>query len=128
MKRIFTILCALALVMAGSATALAADDTGQSASYYPISVEEYTYGDFDELRINKTYQLSLSDDPSLIPTEDFVRNGRQRISPAKRPLPRRKRPDRSGDSGAAQVYRLMLIRERFVGHHFACKRAWGASG
>ncbi|WP_325214449.1 hypothetical protein [Oscillibacter sp.] len=77
MKRIFTILCALALVMAGSATALAADDTGQSASYYPISVEEYTYGDFDELRINKTYQLSLSDDPSLIPTEDFTRNGRR---------------------------------------------------
>ena len=77
MKRIFTILCALALVMAGSATALAADNTGQSASYYPISVEEYTYGDFDELRINKTYQLSLSDDPSLIPTEDFTRNGRR---------------------------------------------------
>ena len=72
MKRIFTILCALALVMAGSATALAAEpaEGGQSASYYPISVEEYTYGDFDELRINKTYQLSLSDDPSLIPTED----------------------------------------------------------
>ena len=77
MKRILTILCALAIVMAGSATALAADaETGQSASYYPISVEEYTYGDFDELRINKTYQLSLSDDPSLIPTEDFTRNGR----------------------------------------------------
>ncbi len=78
MKRIFTILCALALVMAGSATALAAEPTegGQSASYYPISVEEYTYGDFDELRINKTYQLSLSDDPSLIPTGDFTRNGR----------------------------------------------------
>ena len=31
MKRIFTILCALALVMAGSATALAADDTGKGA-------------------------------------------------------------------------------------------------
>ena len=78
MKRIFTILCALALVMAGSATALAAEpEAGQSASYYPISVEEYTYGDFDELRINKTYQLSLSDDPSLIPTEDFIRNGRR---------------------------------------------------
>ena len=77
MKRILTILCALAIVMAGSATALAAEaETGQSASYYPISVEEYTYGDFDELRINKTYQLSLSDDPSLIPTEDFTRNGR----------------------------------------------------
>ncbi len=77
MKRIFTILCALAIVMAGSATALAAEpEAGQSASYYPISVEEYTYGDFDELRINKTYQLSLGDDPSLIPTEDFTRNGR----------------------------------------------------
>ncbi len=78
MKRIFTILCALAIVMAGSATALAAEpEAGQSASYYPISVEEYTYGDFDELRINKTYQLSLGDDPSLIPTEDFTRNGRR---------------------------------------------------
>ena len=44
MKRIFTILCALALVMAGSATALAAEpEAGQSASYYPVSVEEYTY-------------------------------------------------------------------------------------
>ena len=38
--------------------------------------EEYTYGDFDEPRIDKVYQLSLSDDPSGIPTEDFVRNGR----------------------------------------------------
>ena len=78
MKRIFTILCALAIVMAGSATALAAEpEAGQSASYYPVSVEEYTYGDFDELRINKIYQLSLADDPSLIPTEDFIRNGRR---------------------------------------------------
>ena len=78
-ERIFTILCARVLVLAGSATALAANtvDTDQSASYYPIPVEEYTYGDFDELRINKVYQLSLPDDPSLIPTEDFVRNGRR---------------------------------------------------
>ena len=78
MKRIFTMLCALALVMAGSATALAADasNTGQSASYYPISVEEYTYGPLDELRVDKVYQLSLGDDPSGIPTEDFVRGGR----------------------------------------------------
>ena len=78
MKRILTILCALAIVMAGSATAMAAEpEAGQSASYYPISVEEYTYGPLDELRINKTYQLSLADDPSLIPTEDFIRNGRR---------------------------------------------------
>ena len=49
---------------------------GRDSAYYPISVEEYTYGDFDELRIQKVYQLSLDDDPSLIPTEDFERNGR----------------------------------------------------
>ena len=79
MKRILTTLCALAFVMAGSIPALAAEadaDTGQSASYYPISVEEYTYGSLNEPRVEKVYQLSLSDDPSGIPTEDFVRNGR----------------------------------------------------
>ena len=79
MKRILTTLCALAFVMAGSIPALAAEadaDTGQSASYYPISVEEYTYGSLDEPRVEKVYKLSLSDDPSGIPTEDFVRNGR----------------------------------------------------
>ncbi|UQT50500.1 hypothetical protein M5E87_14530 [Flavonifractor plautii] len=57
--------------------ALAAEaDTGESARYYPISVEEYTYGEQNEPRINKVYQLSLSDDPSGIPRSDFVRNGR----------------------------------------------------
>lgn len=76
MKRIATALCALAVVMAGSVPALAAEEAPrQDASYYPISVEEYTYGDLDELRVKKVYQLSLSDDPSLIPTGDFERNG-----------------------------------------------------
>ena len=59
MKRILTTLCALAFVMAGSIPALAAEadaDTGQSASYYPISVEEYTYGSLDEPRVEKVYQ------------------------------------------------------------------------
>lgn len=42
-----------------------------AASYYPISVEQYTYGPFDELRIDKVYELSRSDDPKDIPTEDF---------------------------------------------------------
>ena len=65
LKRMITILCVLAIIMAGSAAALDTEDTGQSASYYPISVEEYAYGDFNEPRINKVYQLSLSDDPSL---------------------------------------------------------------
>lgn len=45
--------------------------------YCPVEVETYTYGPFDELRINKVYRLSVSDDPSTIPTEDFERNGRR---------------------------------------------------
>ena len=77
-KYILTMLFALAAILAGAFPVYAADaEPAASSSYYPISVEEYTYGDLDELRINKVYQLSLSDDPSLIPTEDFVRNGRQ---------------------------------------------------
>ena len=45
--------------------------------YCPVKVETYTYGPFDELRINKVYRLSVSDDPSGIPTEDFERSGRR---------------------------------------------------
>lgn len=80
MKRILTTLFALTIIMAGSVPALAAGEettTSQSVGIYPISVEEYTYGEAEEPRINKVYQLSLSDDPSGIPTEDFVRNGRR---------------------------------------------------
>ena len=65
-----SLLCALmVLVSCTTLPALAAEQ------HYPVSVEEYTYGPLDELRINKIYQLSLSDDPSGIPTEDFDRNG-----------------------------------------------------
>ena len=65
------LLCALmVLVSCTTLPALAAEQ------HYPVSVEEYTYGPLDELRINKIYQLSLSDDPSGIPTENFDRNGR----------------------------------------------------
>ena len=35
-------------------------EAGQSASYYPVSVEEYTYGPLDELRINKAKCRSSS--------------------------------------------------------------------
>ena len=77
MKRIVTTLCALAVIMVGSIPAMAAEEPPrQDASYYPISVDEYTYGELEEPRINKVYQLSLSDDPSGSPTKDFVRNGR----------------------------------------------------
>ena len=47
MKRILTTLFALAIIMAGSVPALAAGEetsTGQNVIFYPISVEEYTYG------------------------------------------------------------------------------------
>ena len=80
MKRIFTTICTLALITAGVLPALAAESPAPSqepelACYYPIKVEEYTFGPLDELRIDKVYQLSLGDDPSKIPTEDFERNG-----------------------------------------------------
>ena len=71
-KRMSMLLCALsALLSVATLPALAA-----AGPHYPVSVEEYTYGPLDELRINKVYQLALSDDPSGIPTEDFDRNGR----------------------------------------------------
>ena len=72
-KRIVTLLCTAVLTL-GLTMAPAMASGGP---FYPIKVEEYTYGPLDELRINKVYQLSLSDDPSGIPTEDFVRGGRQ---------------------------------------------------
>lgn len=46
-----------------------------AADIYPVSVEEYTYGPLDELRIDKVYQLSQGDDPKDIPTGDFDRGG-----------------------------------------------------
>ena len=49
----------------------------RASSSTPSPWREYTYGEAEEPRINKVYQLSLSDDPSGIPTEDFVRNGRR---------------------------------------------------
>lgn len=81
MKRILSAMCALALMAAGALPALAAESPAPKAEpdqgcYYPVKVEEYTYGSFDEPRIDKVYQLSLGDDPSGIPTDDFVRNGR----------------------------------------------------
>ena len=72
-KRILTVMCALTLVMAASIPALAAEPK-QCASHYPIEVEEYMEG--DNPRIRKVYQLSLADDPSELPTEDFERDGR----------------------------------------------------
>ena len=74
MKRILTTLCALAIVLTGCAPSA---EEASKPCYTPISVEEYPYGSFDEPRMNLTYQLSPSDNPRLIPTDDFIRYGRR---------------------------------------------------
>ena len=74
-QRIVTLLCTAALLLcAASPPALAADRS--AACYYPVEVESYTAGDFDQPRVRKVYQLSRSDDPAGIPTEDFEEYGR----------------------------------------------------
>lgn len=77
-KALSLLITALILCTTLSAPVFAAEEAapGKDSCYYPISVEEYTYGPLDELRIDKVYQLSLDDDPGGIPTEDFVRGGR----------------------------------------------------
>ena len=72
-KRIVMLLCTAVLAL-GLTLAPAMASGGP---FYPIKVDEYTYGPLDELRISKVYQLSLSDAPSGIPTEDFERGGRR---------------------------------------------------
>ena len=72
-KRIVTLLCTTILTL-GLAAAPAMASAGP---YSPIEVEAYTYGPLDELRVSKVYRLSQHDDPSNIPTEDFVRGSRR---------------------------------------------------
>lgn len=71
-KRIVTLLYAAVLTLGLAVTPVMASDP-----FYPVEEETYTYGPLDELRINKVYRLSVSDDPSIIPTEDFEHNGRR---------------------------------------------------
>lgn len=75
MKRILTALCALAIVMAGAGLPAHAAEATEKEAYYPIEVREYLEG--DSRRINKVYQLSLLDAPSVIPTGEFERDGRR---------------------------------------------------
>ena len=61
-KRMAMLLCALcALVSATTLPALAAEQ------HYPVSVEEYTYGPLDELRINKVYSALAFGQPRRHP-------------------------------------------------------------
>ena len=71
-KRIVTLLYAAVLTLGLAVTPVMASDL-----FCPVEEETYTYGPLDELRINKVYRLSVSDDPSTIPTEDFEHNGRR---------------------------------------------------
>ena len=81
MKRTLVLLYALALLLTGAVPALAAEpgqeQTGQNQTeqtqYLPTSVEEY--GEGDQLRVKRVYQLSPVDDPEGIPTADFERGG-----------------------------------------------------
>ena len=67
-KYLAMLLCTAALLLNAAMPALAANQQ------YPISVESFMEGDNPQIR--KVYQLSLTDDPSTIPTGDFERDGR----------------------------------------------------
>ena len=79
MKRLLSLFLAmllLSVILVIPGYAADVTEVGCDSCYYPISVDEYVGGDFDEPRIQKVYQLSLDDDPTKIPTKDFTRNGR----------------------------------------------------
>ena len=72
-KRLMYLFCAVltALSLAACALAAAAGET----PLRPVSVREYTWGSSDSLRIEKVYELALTDTERRIPQEDFERNG-----------------------------------------------------
>ena len=72
-KRIVMLLCAAVLTL----SLTAAPAMASAGPFTPIEVETYTYGPFDEPRVNKVYRLPATDNPSAIPTEDFERGGRR---------------------------------------------------
>lgn len=75
MKNTFALsLAAMAALLILTIFSLA--ETPQAEPPAPAKVETYTAGDFDQLRIRRTYRLSPSDSPNAIPTEDFVQFGR----------------------------------------------------
>lgn len=68
MKRTAALCLAALLACSLAIPAMAAD------ILYPVEVTEYMEG--DSSRLKKIYVLTPADDPSLIPTEDFDREGR----------------------------------------------------
>ena len=72
MRKLFiAIVCAALLSMTACTSAVMAD----AETIRPVSVEEYTWGSFDTMRVKKVYQLALTDSARNIPTEDFERDG-----------------------------------------------------
>lgn len=71
MKRKLTLIFAVALAFSLACPAFA---TGSGATLYPENIMEYMEG--DHLRLSKVYTLSSADDPALIPTADFERDGK----------------------------------------------------
>lgn len=77
MKRSAPFLLAALLALSLTCPALAAEGREPEVTapaLYPTDIVEYTEGDHP--RLNKVYTLTAQDDPSLIPTGDFVREGR----------------------------------------------------
>lgn len=70
-KRKLTLIFAVALALSLACPAFAA---GSGAALYPENIVEYTEGDHP--RLNKVYILTAADDPALIPTADFERDGK----------------------------------------------------
>lgn len=69
MKRTAAALCLAALL----ASSLACPALAAGSVLYPVEVTEYMEG--DSPRLEKVYILTPADDPALIPTKDFEREG-----------------------------------------------------
>lgn len=55
--RAIKLLCVFTALLCMVTTALAADTGARNSQLYPVSVEAYTEGDFDELRIKKVCKV-----------------------------------------------------------------------
>lgn len=74
MKRTVPLFLAALMACALSCPALAAEEPSAGNALYPVEVTEYTQG--ERPRLEKTYRLTRGQDPALIPTADFEREGK----------------------------------------------------
>lgn len=76
MKKVMGIGSIMVMSLMAVVLAISMSVETKTGRYTPVRTEGYTYGDFDELRMDKVYRLSVSEDVTGIPTADFVQNGR----------------------------------------------------